>query len=100
MQTNNRANLRRWERQPATIPINLVLNAEDHKVDSSATVTDFSLGGMGILTTLALFPGERVKIIAKGEFRRTILTRVVWVAEAEPGHLNYAGLEFLLSTEM
>ena len=100
MQTNNRTNPRRWERQPATIPINLVLNTEDHKVDNSATVTNFSLGGMGVLTTLALVPGERVKIVAKGEFRKAILTRVVWVAEAEPSHLNYAGLEFLLSVEM
>ena len=55
---------------------------------------------MGVLTTLALAPGERVKIVAKGEFRNAILTRVVWVAEAEPSHLNYAGLEFLLSVEM
>ena len=100
MQTNNGPNLRRWERQPATIPINLVLNAEDHKVDNSATVIDFSLGGMGVLTTLPLVPGERVKIVAKGEFRQAILTRVVWVAEVEPSRLNHAGLEFLLDMEM
>jgi hypothetical protein len=97
MQTNNGPNLRRWERQPATIPINLVLNAERHGVDNSATVTDFSVGGLGVLTTLALVPGESVKIVAKGEFSQSIFTRVVWVAEAEPGHWNYAGLEFLLS---
>jgi hypothetical protein len=74
-----------------------VLNAERLGVDNSATVIDFSVGGMGVLTTLALIPGERVKIVAKGEFSQSVFTRVVWVAEAEPGHLNYAGLEFLLS---
>ena len=95
MQTNNGPNLRRWERQPATIPINLVLNAERHGVDSSATVTDFSVGGLGVLTTLALVPGERIRIVAKAEFRHTILTHVVWVREAESSHWNYAGLEFL-----
>ncbi len=99
MQTNNRADLRRWERQPATIPISLVLKAEDHKVDNSATVIDFSLRGVGVLTTLALVPAERVRIVAKGEFRQDILTRVVWVRGDESSHLNYAGLEFLLSVE-
>ena len=100
MQTNNRADLRRWERQPTTIPISLVLKAEDHKTDNSATIIDFSRCGVGILTTLALVPGERVRIVAKGEFRQAIPTRVVWVREAGSSHMNHAGLEFLLSVEM
>jgi|ERR1035437_8108656 hypothetical protein len=95
MQTSTPANRRRWERQPATIPIKLVLKAENLKVDNSATILDFSLRGMGVLTTLALFPGERVRIVAKGEFPDDIPTRVVWVREDESNHLSVAGLEFL-----
>jgi len=52
MQTNNSTDLRRWERQPTTIQISLVLKAEDDKVDNSASVIDFSLCGVGVLTTL------------------------------------------------
>ena len=95
MQTSTPANRRRWERQPATIPIKLVLKAENLKVDNSATILDFSLRGMGVLTTLALFPGERVRIVAKGEFPDDIPTRVVWVREDESNHWTLAGLEFL-----
>ena len=100
MQTNIPANLRRWERQPATIPINLVLKAEDLKVDNSATIIDFSLRGVGILTTLALVPGERVRIVAKGEIPDAIPTRVVWVREDEDesSHWTFAGLEFSLTS--
>jgi len=95
MQTNTPANRRRWERQPATIPISLVLKAENLKVDNSATILDFSLRGVGVLTRLALFPGERVRIVAKGEFPDDIPTRVAWVREDESNHLRVAGLEFL-----
>ena|ERR1035437_10310983 len=83
MQENISANLRRWERQPTTIQISLVLKAEDDKVDNSVSVIDFSLCGVGVLTTLALVPGERIRIVAKGEFPHAIPTRVVWVREAE-----------------
>jgi hypothetical protein len=100
MQTNTPADLRRWERQPTTIQISLVLKAEDDKVDNSASVIDFSLCGVGVLTTLALVPGERIRIVAKGEFPHAIPTRVVWVREAESSHWNYAGLEFLGTLEV
>ena len=99
MQTNIPANLRRWERQPATIPINLVLKAENLKVDNSATILDFSPHGMGVLTTLALVPGERVRIVAKGESPDDIPTRVVWIREDVSNHLSVAGLEFLDALE-
>ena len=100
MQANTSGNLRRWERQPATIPINLVLKAEDLRVDNSATIIDFSLRGVGVLTTLALVPGERVRIVAKGEFPDAIPTRVVWVREEEPEYWTLAGLEFLVTLEV
>ncbi len=99
MQANTSGNLRRWERQPATIPINLVLKAEDLRVDNSATIIDFSLRGVGVLTTLALVPGERVRIVAKGEFPDAIPTRVVWVREDGSNRWTFAGLEFLEISE-
>src|ERR1017187_10921138 len=95
MQANTPTDLRRWERQPATIPINLVLKADDLRVDNSATIIDFSLRGVGVLTALALVPGERVRIVAKGESPDAIPTRVVWVQEDESNHWTLAGLEFL-----
>jgi hypothetical protein len=99
MQTNTPTNLRRWERQPATIPINLVLKSEDLKEDNSATIIDFSLRGVGVLTTLALVPGERVRIVAKGEFPDAIPTRVVWTRQDGSNHWTFAGLEFLYISE-
>ena len=99
MEANSRADLRRWERQPATIPISLVLRGEDLKVDNSATILDFSVRGVGVLTTLALFPGERVRIIAKGESPDDIPTRVVWVRQDVSNRLRVAGLEFLNALE-
>jgi c-di-GMP-binding flagellar brake protein YcgR len=95
METNTPANHRRWERQPATIPINIVLKAENLTVDNSATILDFSLRGVGVLTSLALFPGERVRIVAKGESPDDIPARVVWVREDQSNHFSVAGLEFL-----
>ncbi len=50
MQTNISVPPRRWERQPATIPISLVLKAENLTEDDSAGVIDFSLRGVGVLT--------------------------------------------------
>ena len=46
MHSDTPASLRRWERQPATIPISVVLKTEDFSVDNSATVIDFSLWGL------------------------------------------------------
>ena len=99
MQTNTPEISVGGTRQPATIPINLVLKAENLKVDNSATILDFSLGGMGVLTKLALFPGERVRIVAKGEFPEDIPTRVVWVREDVTNQMSVAGLEFLDNSE-
>jgi hypothetical protein len=74
-----------------------VLKAENLTEDNSATIIDFSLRGVGVLTTLALVPGERARIVAKGEFPDAIATRVAWVREDEDesSQWSFAGLEFL-----
>ena len=97
MQTNTSVPSRRWERQPATMPISLLLKAEDLTEDDAAGVIDFSLRGVGVLTSLLLVPGARVRIIANGEFPDAIPTRVAWVREDEDesSHWRFAGLEYL-----
>jgi hypothetical protein len=95
MQTNNPADHRRWERQPATIPITLAKDTEVITVDKSATIIDFSLRGVGVVTTLTLVPGDYVNIFAKGEIPDAIPTRVVWMREDESSRSIVAGLEFL-----
>ena len=97
MQENICHTRRQWQRQPSKIPISLVLKAENLTEDNSATIIDFSLRGVGVLTTLALVPGERARIVAKGEFPDAIPTRVAWVREDEDesSHWRFAGLEFL-----
>jgi hypothetical protein len=99
MQENTHANPRRWERQLTIIPIGLVLKTENLMVDNSATIIDFSLRGAGVLTKLALVPGEQVRIVAKGEVQDAIPTRVVWVRDDGPQHWTLAGLEFLDTLE-
>lgn len=97
MQTHTSVPPRRWERQPATIPISLLLKAEDLTEDDAAGVLDFSLRGVGVLTSLILVPGERVRIIANGDYPDVIPTRVAWVREDEDesSHWRFAGLEYL-----
>jgi hypothetical protein len=95
MPTNNPADRRRWERQPATIPITLTTDTENLKVDNSATIIDFSLRGVGVVTTLALVPGDYVNVFAKGENPDAIPTCVVWVRQDECSPSIVAGLEFL-----
>jgi len=85
---------RRSERRLAAIPIKLVLEVENFKADDSAITTDISTYGVGVRTTLPLFPGEWVGYIVKGKFPYAIPTRVAW---AKRDHYNgwiYAGLEF------
>jgi c-di-GMP-binding flagellar brake protein YcgR len=93
MPTNTPTNLRRWERQPATIPITLGLKAENLIEDDSATIINFSLGGVGVLTTLALVPGERVRIVDRGKHPRAIPALVVWLRKDESSHATFAGLQ-------
>jgi hypothetical protein len=76
-----------------------MLKAEDLEEDNSASIVDFTLRGVGVLTSLSLFPGERVRIVASGEFPDAIRTRVVWVREIGSNQWTYAGLEFLETSE-
>jgi len=93
MQENSSRIPRRWERQPAAIPISLVSEADPLKTDDSAITVDVSPRGVGICTKLAVAPGEWVKVAAKGKFRHAIAALVIWVREDESGHRTFAGLE-------
>jgi hypothetical protein len=99
MQANSIHTPRRWEREPAHIPIKLVLKAEKFKADNSAVTVDVSLRGMKVQTNLALIPGEWVGIVPKGGFPQAIPARVVWAREDEVSHWVVAGIEFLQTAE-
>jgi hypothetical protein len=85
---------RRWERQKATIPISLVLEAAPLHADDSALTVDVSPRGVGVRTKLALVRGEWVGVIAKGKSPRSIPALVIWVKKDESSHSTLAGLEF------
>jgi hypothetical protein len=95
MKTKTSVNLRRWEREPAAIPVGLVLRAENFKSDPDATTIDISLSGVGVRTKLFLVPGEWVGIVPKGQFPQAIPTRVAWAREDEDNNLTLAGLDFI-----
>jgi hypothetical protein len=95
MQINTSPNVRRWERDPANVPIKLVLKAESFKSDNSAITIDLSVRGMQVRTNLALVPGEWVGVVPKGGFPHAIPARVVWAREDESSHWTFAGIEFL-----
>ena len=93
MQTNTSVPPRRWERQPASIPISLVLKADHFKADNSAITVDISPRGVSVRTKLALGLGDWVKVAAKGEIMHAIAALVVWVRKDESSHSTFAGLE-------
>ena len=95
MPMNRTVSPRRWNRQPASVPVSLVLKPEVFETDESATALDISLRGAQVRTRLALVPGEWVGVVAKGTFPHAIPTRVVWAREDESTHFVFAGLEFL-----
>ncbi len=96
MQTIPPTDLRRAEREPATIPISLVVRSERNNTDDDASAIDFSLEGACVQTTLELVPGEWVGIMLKGEFPNAIPSRVVWVRPWDAAGLwSHAGLQFL-----
>ena len=84
---------RRWERQPATVPISLAMEADPSKVDDSAITVDISVRGASVRTNLALVRGEWVKVVAKGKSPRSIPALVIWVQNDESSHSTLAGLE-------
>ena len=86
--------LRRVQREPATISVSLVVRSQDFKEDREASTLDISLCGVRVRTTLELFPGEWVGVVPKEEFPHAIPSRVAWV-RPEPGLWSLAGLEFL-----
>lgn len=96
METISTADLRRWEREPAAIPVSLVLKADKLKSDRFTATINISLSGASVRTTLALVPRQEVAIIIKGEFHQTIRARVVWVREDKSTKSTIAGLKFLL----
>ena len=90
------ANLRRAEREPATLPISLVLRSESRPTRHEATTIDISLGGAGVQTYLELVPGDWVGIVLHGDFPHAIPSRVVWVRPKDAAGLFYlVGLQFL-----
>lgn len=95
MQTNIPDHLPGWEREPATIPIRLVLKAASFKADDSAITVDLSLRGMRVQTNLAVVPGEWVGVVPIGESPHAIPAQVVWVREDESSPWTVVGLEFL-----
>lgn len=99
METNAILTPRRWDREPAQIPVKLVLKAEKFKADNSAITVDVSLRGMKVQTNLALIPGEWVGVVPKGGLPQAIPARVVWAREDEVSHWVFAGIEFLQAAE-
>jgi hypothetical protein len=87
--------IRRSERESASIPITLVTRPEVFRQDEEAITIDTSLHGMKVRTALSLVPGEWVGVIAKGEFPHAIPAHVVWVREDESSHWIFAGIEFV-----
>ncbi len=95
MQTNSPLDLRRWKREPVSIPVSLVLKADKFESGTSTATINISLGGVSVRTTLALVQRQGVAIVLKGQFSQTIPARVVWVREDESSDSTIAGLKFL-----
>ena len=93
MQENASHTPRRCERQPASIPISLVLETNPFKADDLAITVDISPRGASVRTKLALVLGDWVKVAAKEESTQVIAALVVWVREEESSHSTLAGLE-------
>jgi len=94
MQENIPHTPRRWERQKATIPISLVLEAAPLNADDSAFTVDISPRGVGVRTKLALVRGEWVGVVTKGKKPRSIPALVIWVKKDDSNQPMYAGLQF------
>jgi hypothetical protein len=91
------AGLRRSQREPEAVPVDLVLQTEFVQTDAKASTVDVSLRGACIRTVFELSPGQRVGVVAKKRFPYAIPGRVVWSRRDESGHGFLAGLEFVLN---
>ena len=94
MQTNTSVPPRRWAREPATVPISLMLEADPSHADDSAFTLDICVRGACIRTSLGLVRGEWVKVFGRGQYPRPIPALVAWVRKDEASHLTLAGLDF------
>ena len=94
MQENTSHTPRRWERQLATVPISLMLEADPSKADDSAITIDISVRGASVRTNLTLVRGEWVKVVGKGQYPRPIPALVAWMRKDESSLLTLAGLDF------
>jgi hypothetical protein len=94
MQKNGPAELRRREREPATIAVGLVSKVGELKSDTSASTINISLSGVRVRTKLALVPKQEVAVVIEGQFSQTIPGRVVWVREDKSSHWTTAGIKF------
>ena len=99
METRTLRTPRKWDRDPSSMPVRLVLRPERSKSDNSATAVDISLRGMKVRTNLDLMPGEWIGIVPKAGFPQAIPARVVWANEDMVTRWFYAGLEFTQTTE-
>ena len=93
MQENASHTPRRCERQPASIPISLVLETNPFKADDSAFTVDISPRGASVRTNLTLSPGDWVKVVAKEDYTQALAALVIWVRKDESSHSTFAGLE-------
>lgn len=96
IQTMTATDLRRWEREPAAIPVSLVLESDESQKDTFAATLDISMSGAAVTTMLDLVPGQEVAIVFNGEFSVDIRARVIWVRKNESTNSTTAGLKFLL----
>lgn len=87
--------LRQSERIRATIPIRLLVEFENFRVEHDASTLDLSVGGARIRAPLALATGETVGIITQGDSRHAISAHVVWAKRVGTDIWSVAGLEFL-----
>jgi hypothetical protein len=71
------------------------LESEGFRVEHEAFTVDLSVQGIKVRAALALLPGERVGIIARGDSRHTIPARVVWSQRTGADQWSLAGFEFL-----
>jgi hypothetical protein len=91
---NSNRTPRRRERQKATIPISLVLEAAPLHADDSAFTVDVSPRGVCVRTKLALVRGEWVRVVTKEKKPRSIPALVIWVRKDESNDMTLAGLQF------